>query len=115
VTSTVETSPNIETNETVNNTKNNEISQKESQIVNNYYENNQSENTNQNQMNESDYIDSDKLPDIERTKLVSSIDGSINSNLDFLVDKEWFSIIEKYKRVNRLFFRWGAFFLALVL
>ncbi len=58
-----------------------------------------------------DYEDSSKILDEDRKNLVSSIEWSINSNLDYLVDNDWFRVIEKYKIVNRLFFRWWAFFL----
>jgi hypothetical protein len=55
------------------------------------------------------------LPDADRSAIVSSVDGAINSNLDFLVDKNRIDIIEKYKRLNRLFFRWGALTLSVIL
>ena len=56
-----------------------------------------------------------KLPDEERTKIVSWMEWSINSSLDFLVDKNWESIVMKYKKIHRLFFRWWTFFLAALL
>ena len=56
-----------------------------------------------------------KLPDEERTKIVSWMEWSINSSLDFLVDKNWESIVIKYKKIHRLFFRWWPFFLASLL
>lgn len=62
-----------------------------------------------------DYIDSNKLPDSERAKIVSSIEWWINSNLDFLVDKEWLNIVEKYKKVNRFVFRWWIFTISILL
>lgn len=56
-----------------------------------------------------------KLPDEERIKIVSWMEWSINSSLDFLVDKNWESIVMKYKKIHRLFFRWWTFFLAALL
>lgn len=67
------------------------------------------------QQNELDYVDSDKVPDSERHEIVSSIAWSINSNLDFLVDNDWFNIVKKYKKVNRLFFRWTVFTLITII
>lgn len=68
-----------------------------------------------NQQNEEEYLDPNKLPDAERSAIVSSIDGAINSNLDFLVDKNRIDIIEKYRKLNHLFFRWGALTLSVIL
>ena len=59
-------------------------------------------------------IDDWKISDMERSKIVSSIPGSINSNLDFLVDDNWLNIIEKYIKFNRLFFRWWIFVLIVI-
>ena len=60
------------------------------------------------------YEDSDKLSDEERVKIVSSLEWSINSNLDYLVDNNRLTIIKKYKIINRLFFRWGIFVFAVI-
>lgn len=62
-----------------------------------------------------DYEDSNKLSDDERVKIVSSIEWSVNSNLDYLVDKNRLSIIKEYKTINRLFFRWGIFIFAVII
>ena len=61
-----------------------------------------------------DYVDTDKILDEERVKIVSSIPWAINSNLDYLVDRNWLAIIKKYKVVNRLFFRWWIFIFAVI-
>jgi hypothetical protein len=34
------------------------------------------------------------------------MEGAINSNLDLLVDHDWFDLVKQYKNLNRLFFRW---------
>lgn len=67
------------------------------------------------QQDELDYVDSDKLPDTERHAIISSIEWSISSNLDFLVDNGWFNVVKKYKKVNRLFFRWFVFTLITII
>ena len=65
---------------------------------------------------EQNYIDADnKLSDEERIKIVSSIPWSINSNLDYLVDRNWLTIIKKYKVINRIFFRWWIFIFAVII
>lgn len=56
-----------------------------------------------------------KLSDEERSKIISWMEWGINSNLDFLVDKDWERIVMKYKKIHRLFFRWGIFCLAALL
>lgn len=48
-----------------------------------------------------------KMTDIERSKIVSWIEWSINWNLDFLVDYDRLTAIKKYKRLYRFLFRWG--------
>lgn len=64
---------------------------------------------------EADSVDTGKILDEDRSAIVSSIPGSINSNLDFLVDKNWMDIIEKYIKFNRLFFRWWIFVLVVII
>ena len=59
--------------------------------------------------------DSDNLLDEDRMRLVSSLDWSVNSNLDYLVDKNLVGIIEKYKNIHYLFFRWWYFILAVII
>ena len=84
-----------------------------------------SENLNQNvqdeenhpiktESDESEYIDLGKMPDSERSAIISSMEWWINSNLDYLVDKKWLEIVEWYKTVHRLFFRWGVFALSVL-
>ena len=64
------------------------------------------------QSEEEEYITPGKLPDVERTAIVSWLEWSINSNLDFLVDNNRLGIIKNYKMLNRLFFRWWTFMLS---
>ena len=61
------------------------------------------------------YEDPDKISDTDRSAIVSNLEWSINSNLDLLVDDNWMSVIKRYKRLNRLFFRWWAFMLTTIL
>lgn len=82
--------------------------------VENKVENNQSDKVNPIQ-NVVDSVDPNKMSDVDRSAMVSSIQWSINSNLDFLVDESWLKIIEKYRVLNRLFFKWWAFVLALLI
>lgn len=67
------------------------------------------------QAEEDEYITPGKLPDVERWAIVSWLEGSINSNLDFLVDNNRLSIVKNYKILNRLFFRWGIFILSVLI
>ena len=53
---------------------------------------------------DTDVVIPGKLPDEERVKLVSWIDWSIHGNLDFLVNKEWYDTIGKYKKIHRIIF-----------
>ena len=63
-----------------------------------------------------DTVDSDdKISDAKRSTIVSWIEWSINSNLDFLVDDNWLSIIEKYKKLNRFFFKWWLYVFSVVI
>ncbi len=52
-----------------------------------------------------------KLSDQERVEIVSKLEGSVHSNLDLLVDEQWLSVIEEYKKIHRIFFRWWIFIL----
>ena len=63
---------------------------------------------------QADYVDENKLSDADRVKLVSSIEWSVNSNLDYLVDRKWSNIIKKYRIINRLFFRRWIFVFAVI-
>lgn len=56
-----------------------------------------------------------KMSDEERIKLVSNVGGSIHSNLDLLVNDQWYGAVLKYRKIHRIVFRWGLFmFSALV-
>ena len=68
----------------------------------------QNDETLQQQTYESDSTENGKLSDEERSIMVSWIEGSINSDLDMLVDNNCINIIGRYKKLNRLFFRWWA-------
>jgi len=80
----------------------------------NQIENKISENEVQNENISLSTIDG-KLSDEERSQIISWMEWSINSNLDLLVDKNWELIVMKYKKIHRLFFRWGVFFVATLL
>ena len=49
------------------------------------------------------------ISDEERFKMVSWIDGASHSNLDFLVDNQWWETVDKYKKIHRFVFRWWIF------
>ena len=53
------------------------------------------------QAEEDEYITPGKLPDVERWAIVSWLEGSINSNLDFLVDNNRLSIVKNYKILTK--------------
>ena len=55
------------------------------------------------------------MTDKERFESVSLMEWATNSNLNFLVDKGRFAVIEKYKKIHRFVFRWWIFTLALVI
>lgn len=67
------------------------------------------------QSEEEEYITPGKLPDVERIAIVSWLEWSINSNLDFLVDNNRLGIVKNYKMLNRLFFRWWTFILSVLI
>ena len=52
---------------------------------------------------------SGKMPDKEREDIVSWIEWSIHGKMDFLVDGEWKSVVETYKKIYRIVFRWWLF------
>ena len=55
------------------------------------------------------------ITDVERTSIVSWIDWSISSNLDFLVNEQWSNAVMKYKKLNHLFFRrWLIIFSSII-
>ncbi len=62
--------------------------------------------------NDIDLVDPSKTSDVERTFLVKSMDGSVSSNLDFLVDEQWSDTITKYKKFYRILFKWGCLVIA---
>ena len=59
-----------------------------------------------------DIYDENKLTDEERREIVWSIEWAIHTDLDLLVNKEWWNIVEKYKKIHYIVFRWGVFWLA---
>ena len=61
------------------------------------------------------YMDSNQVTDAERSSIVSWMKWAINSNLDFLVDNNWFDIVKKYKKLNCLFFRWWFFTFSVII
>ena len=56
-----------------------------------------------------------KMLDKEREEIVSWIEGSIHSKLDLLVDNEWKSVVEKYRKIYRILFRWWTFIFTVIL
>lgn len=55
------------------------------------------------------------LKDEDRAQIVSSVEWAIHSKLDFFVDYKWLDYVNKYKRLNRLVFRWGIHFIIILL
>ena len=85
---------------------------KEEEVDNKQIENDENKSI---QDEELDYMDSDKITDAERSAIVSWMEWSINSKLDFLVDDNWFKLVNDYKNLNRLFFKWWFFILAVII
>ena len=56
-----------------------------------------------------------KMSDKERVEIVSWIEWSIHSNLDFLVDKEWMSVVKIYRIIYRIIFKWWIFIFAAII
>ena len=56
-----------------------------------------------------------KMLDKEREEIISWMEGSVHSKLDLLVDNEWKSVVEKYRKIYRILFRWGTFILTVIL
>lgn len=55
------------------------------------------------------------MTDEERIKLVSNIEWSVHSNLDLLVNEQWYNAIVKYRKIHRIVFkRWLFVFSALI-
>lgn len=50
-----------------------------------------------------------KMSDEERIKLVSEVEWSVHSNLDLLVNEQWYKTIIKYRKVHRIVFKWWLF------
>ena len=53
-----------------------------------------------------------KMSDEERIKLVSNIEWSVHSNLDLLVNEQWYKAVMKYRKIHRIVFRRGFFILS---
>ena len=64
---------------------------------------------------EEEFVDLGKMPDSEREEIISWIEWSIHSKLDLLVDGERKSVVEMYKKIYRIIFRWGIFILTVIL
>lgn len=60
-------------------------------------------------------IDLGKMSDEERSGIISWIEWSIHSKLDFLVDDEWKRVVETYKNIYRIIFRWWVFIFVTIL
>lgn len=75
------------------------------------WENNESYDSEKFLEEKENYVDSDKIMDVERSAIVSWMGWSINSDLDFFVDNNWLNFVKRYKKLNRLFFRWWLFLL----
>ena len=50
-----------------------------------------------------------KMSDEERIKLVSDVEWSVHSNLDLLVNEQWYKTIIKYRKIHRIVFKWWLF------
>ena len=56
-----------------------------------------------------------KMLDKEREDIISWMEWSIHSKLDLLVDNEWKSVVELYRKIYRILFRWGLFIFVAIL
>ena len=56
-----------------------------------------------------------KMPDKEREEIISWIEWSVHSKLDFLVDNERKSVVEIYRKIYRILFKWWEFIFVVVL
>ena len=56
-----------------------------------------------------------KMLDKEREEIISWMEWSVHSKLDLLVDNEWKSVVEKYRKIYRILFRWWTFILTIIL
>ena len=56
-----------------------------------------------------------KMSDDERSEIVAWIEWSVNSKLDFLVDDEWKRVVETYRKIYRVVFRWWVFIFVTIL
>ena len=61
-----------------------------------------------------DLVDPEKTSDVERAFIVKSIEWSVSSNLDFLVDEQWSETVTKYKKLYRVLFKWWCLAIASV-
>lgn len=64
---------------------------------------------------EEDVIMPGKMSDSEREEIISGIEWSVHSKLDLLVDTEWKSVVELYKKIYRILFRWWLFIFVVIL
>ena len=73
-------------------------------------------NDNKEEIQQDAWIDWDswKITDAHRQEIALSVEWSVSSNLDFLVDDNWLWFVNIYKTISRLLFRWWAVFFAIV-
>lgn len=83
-------------------------------VVNNEQENSVSE-SDWGAKQEEDVVIPGKMLDKEREKIISWIEWSVHSKLDLLVDNEWKSVVELYRKIYRILFRWGVFIFVVIL
>ena len=62
-----------------------------------------------------EFVDSGKMSDKEREQIISWIEWSTHGKMDLLVDNEWKSVVEKYRKIYRIVFRWGVFIFVTIL
>ena len=75
---------------------------------------NDMQNDNSNEQSDSELDGFHEISDKDRSEFISEMNGGVNSELDFLIDKQWVEIVEKYKKIHRLVFRWGIFIFAII-
>ena len=56
-----------------------------------------------------------KMLDKEREEIISWIEWSVHSKLDLLVDNDWKRVVDTYKKIYRIIFRWGVFIFVVIL
>ncbi len=67
------------------------------------------------QEEEEEIIVPGKMLDKEREEIISWMEWSIHSKLDLLVDNEWKSVVELYKKIYRILFRRWLFIFVVIL